>query len=154
MLPQDGMARYFAFSTRVGEKVLTTAIGLGSNEGFSEIGQRALAVAIAHAGDKKEIIVVPVAAATAKKRAQLHVERTLRAVPHGSLVFICCEDSKTYDLASPGLHITINGVDIGDPAVRHRARANWEAQGKPSREPTETLMRKVDDDWRSRKDHA
>src|SRR5216683_3300870 len=122
MLPQDGIGHYFAFSTAVGSKVLTTAIGLGNEKGFSEIGQRALAVAMAHAGKPSSIIMVPVASATAKQRAQRHVERSLRAAPHGSVVFICCEDSAAYDLASPGLHITVNGIDVGESQVRQRAR--------------------------------
>ena len=100
-LPQDGVGRYFGFSTAVGEKMLTTAIGLGNEQhGFSKIGQRALAVALAHAGESQPIIVVPIAAASAKTRAQKHVERCLRAAPHGSVLFILCEDSKTHDLAS------------------------------------------------------
>jgi hypothetical protein len=78
-LPQEGIGRYFAFSTAVGtQKVLTTAMGIGDGAHISETGQRALAIAGAHAGHPQEILFVPISAPTAKARAQKHVERSLR----------------------------------------------------------------------------
>jgi hypothetical protein len=67
----------------------------------------------------------------------------LRAAPHGSVLFIACEDVKTHDFASPGLHITVNGVDapgVGAVvALTYRATVDQPLQ-IPTKSPADSEM--------------
>lgn len=133
-----------------GDKPLTTAIGVGDGLHWSEIGHHAISIAQAHANAKEIVLAIVTQPGL---RAQQHVERWLRAAPAGACVLIACANSKVYDDASPGLHITIKGTDIGDPKVRARARKDIKLLRPADKTEIAALRKIIAADWNTRQDH-
>ena len=98
---------------------MITAIFIGDGVNCSEVGQRTADRGLAHAKKESEVILCVVT--KEGPGAQQQVERTLRTARADAVVLIQCLSSEIIDDASPGLHVMVNGVDIGTPEFRARS---------------------------------